>query len=76
MNHPAGVEILEVTITHEGYIPGIEIILPFLGIFVELYRWRLDFFLWDGCLLLSVGPLGLAIDIGCRLFSARRPREL
>ncbi len=76
MNHPDGIQILEVNITYAGYIPGVEIVLPFFGIFVELYRWRLDFFLHDGCLVLSVGPFGLAVDTGCRLFAARRPREL
>ncbi len=63
----AGTQILDVRITKAGIGPGMAIVCPFLGIFLEPFAWRLDVAQRDGVLLVGLGPLGLAFDVGLRL---------
>ena len=72
MNY-AGTQILDIRIIKAGFGPGIAIVCPCLGFFFEPFAWRLDVLQRDGCLLLSIGPLGFAIDIGCRLLRCSDP---
>ena len=66
MNY-AGTQLLDVRITKAGAGPALAIVCPCLGIFLEPFAWKLNAAQQDGLLLLSIGPLGFAVDIGSRL---------
>ena len=69
----AGTQLLDVRITKAGAGPGLAIVCPCFGIFLEPFGWKLDMAHQDGLFLGSLGPISIAADIGFRLLRTGSP---